>query len=180
MRMFKYLMMFPLILGLAFVSLADEGMWMPHQMKDLNLKAKGLKMDPGELYKKDGTGLMSAVVHLGGGTGEFVSPDGLILTNHHVAFGALQRAATKEKDYIQEGFIAWNKEEESYYADVLLGYEEVTEKILSAIKPEMSYLEKYEAIDKAKKKIIAEAEKQGQDIRANVAGMYSGKQYYLL
>jgi hypothetical protein len=183
MRMFKYLMMFPLILGLAFVSLADEGMWMPHQMKDLNLKAKGLKMDPGELYKKDGTGLMSAVVHLGGGTGEFVSPDGLILTNHHVAFGALQRAATKEKDYIQEGFIAWNKEEEipasGYYADVLLGYEEVTEKILSAIKPEMSYLEKYEAIDKAKKKIIAEAEKQGQDIRANVAGMYSGNQYYL-
>ena len=183
MKCLKKLFILTLIFGLVSISLADEGMWMPHQMKDLNLRAKGLKMDPGELYKKDGTGLMSAVVHLGGGTGEFVSPDGLILTNHHVAFGALQRAATKEKDYIQEGFIAWNKEEEipasGYYADVLLGYEEVTEKILSVIKPEMTYLEKYEAIDQAEKKLIAEAEKQGQDIRANVAGMYSGNQYYL-
>ncbi|HZX10365.1 MAG TPA: S46 family peptidase, partial [Acidobacteriota bacterium] len=183
MKCLKKLFILTLICGLVTVSLADEGMWMPHQMKDLNLKAKGLKMDPGELYKKDGTGLMSAVVHLGGGTGEFVSPDGLILTNHHVAFGALQRAATKEKDYIQEGFIAWNKEEEipasGYYADVLLGYEEVTEKILSVIKPEMTYREKYEAIDQAEKKLIAEAEKQGEDIRANVAAMYSGNQYYL-
>ncbi|MFW6140618.1 MAG: S46 family peptidase, partial [Acidobacteriota bacterium] len=183
MKCLKKLLVVTLIFGVVSVSLADEGMWMPHQMKDLKLKAKGLKMDPGDLYKKDGTGLMSAVVHLGGGTGEFVSPDGLILTNHHVAFGALQRAATKEKDYIQEGFIAWNKEEEipasGYYADVLLGYDEVTEKILSVIKPEMTYLEKYEAIDQAEKKLIAEAEKQGQDIRANVAGMYSGNQYYL-
>ena len=64
---------------------ADEGMWMPHQMKALNLKALGLQMDPGGLYKMDGTGLMSAVVNLGGGTGSFVSSEGLILTNHHVA-----------------------------------------------------------------------------------------------
>jgi len=47
---------------------------------------------------------MSAVVNLGGGTGEFVSADGLILTNHHVAFGAIQRASTKEKDYLEKGF----------------------------------------------------------------------------
>jgi len=158
-------------------------MWMPHQMKGLKLKTKGLKMNPGDLYREDGTGLMSAVVHLGGGTGEFVSRDGLILTNHHVAFGALQRAATKEKDYIQEGFIAWTKKEEipaqGYIADVLLGYEEVTEKIMSAIKPDMTYREKYEAIDKVKKKLIAEAEKEGEDIRARVAAMYSGNQYYL-
>jgi len=183
MKQSKSLAIFVLIFCLISSSFADEGMWMPHQMKGLNLKAKGLKMDPEELYKKDGTGLMSAVVHLGGGTGEFVSPDGLILTNHHVAFGALQRAATKEKDYIQEGFIAWSKEKEipaeGYYADVLLGYEEVTEKIISAIKPGMNYREKYEAIDKSKKRLIAETEKQGDDIRAHVAAMYKGNQYYL-
>ena len=67
---------------------ADEGMWMPHQMKVLNLKALGLQMDPGDLYREDGTGLMSAVVNLGGGTGEFVSSEGLILTNHHVILRA--------------------------------------------------------------------------------------------
>jgi len=183
MKYLKYLTVILLIYSVALVSWADEGMWMPHQMKGLKLKAKGLKMNPEDLYREDGTGLMSAVVYLGGGTGEFVSHEGLILTNHHVAFGALQRAATKEKDYIQEGFIAWTKGEEipaqGYIADVLLGYEAVTDKIIPEVKPDMTYREKFEAIDKAKKKLIAEAEKGGEDIRASVAAMYSGNKYYL-
>jgi hypothetical protein len=140
-------------------------------------------MNPEDLYKKDGTGLMSAVVHLGGGSGEFVSKEGLILTNHHVAFGALQRASTPKNDYIQDGFIAWTKQEEipskGSHADVLLGYEEITERVQSVIKPSMSHRQKYLALEKVKKGIIAEAEKQGTDIRARVASMYSGNQYYL-
>lgn len=183
MKNIRFIFSFILILSLASFTFADEGMWMPHQMKDLNLKAQGLLMHPADLYKEDGTGLMSAVVYLGGGTGEFVSQDGLILTNHHVAFGALQRAATKEADYIEDGFIAWSREEEipaqGYIADVLLGYEEVTDKIESAIDTSMSPLEKYEAIEKAKKEIIADAEKAGPDIRATVATMYSGNMHYL-
>ncbi|GAI28985.1 unnamed protein product, partial [marine sediment metagenome] len=67
---------FFLFVGVPSRSFADEGMWMPHQMKDLNLKDLGLKMNPGDLYKKDGTGLMSAVVYLRGGTGGFVSREG--------------------------------------------------------------------------------------------------------
>ena len=179
----KSFLLLLLALTLVSISFPDEGMWMPHQMKELNLKELGLKMNPEDLYKKDGTGLMSAVVYLGGGTGEFVSPDGLILTNHHVAFGALQRASTKEKDYIQNGFIAWTKEEEipakGYIADVLLGYEEITEEIISQLQPDMSYREKYETIDKAKKKLIAQAEEEANDIRATIANMYSGNRYYL-
>ncbi len=163
--------------------LADEGMWMPHQIKALNLEALGLKMNPDELYREDGEGLMSAVVYLGGGTGEFVSSEGLILTNHHVAFGALQRASSAERDYIKDGFLAKTKEEEipapGYMADVLLGYEDVTEKIESSLSPSMSFRERYEAIDRAKKELIAEAEKEGKDIRAQVATMYSGNKYYL-
>lgn len=183
MKIFKGLLFIILVLSLAIHSPSDEGMWMPHQMKDLNLNSLGLQMNPEDLYKKDGTGLMSAVVYLGGGTGEFVSSDGLILTNHHVAFGALQRASTSEKDYIQNGFIAWTKEEEipakGYIADVLLGYEEVTDQILSAVKPEMTYRQKYDSLEKTMKKMVADAEKQGEDIRARVANMYSGNQYYL-
>lgn len=179
----RSLLIFLLVLSFSLVSMTDEGMWLPHQMKGLHLQEKGLRMDPADLYKEDGTGLMSAVVHLGGGTGEFVSSDGLILTNHHVAFGALQRAATKENDTIKNGFIAWTRQEEipakGYIADVLLGYEEVTTKILSAMKPGMTYREQYEAIDKAQKKIIAEAEQGGADIRASVASMYRGNMYYL-
>lgn len=171
------------ILLLITISAADEGMWMPHQMMDLNLKSLGLQMNPEGLYKKDGTGLMSAVVSLGGGTGGFVSKDGLILTNHHVAFGALQRASTPEKDYIQNGFIAWSKQEEiqakGSIADVLLGYEEVTERVLEEINPSMTFRQKYDAIEKIEKKIIAETEKRGKDIRARVATMYSGNRFYV-
>ncbi len=161
----------------------DEGMWMPHQMKDLELKAKGLRMDPADLYKTDGTGLMSAVVNLGGGTGEFVSADGLILTNHHVAFGAIQRASSKDKDYITNGFTAMTREQEipaqGYTADVLLGYEDVTGKVLARIKPGLTPRQRYDALEKIAKELVAGAEKGARDLRCAVAAMYSGNRYYL-
>lgn len=173
-----------LLIVISFISLhADEGMWLPHQMKELHLKQQGLLMEPGELYKKDGTGLMNAVVSFGGGTGEFVSGDGLLLTNHHVAFGALQRASDPEHNYLQDGFLARKREEEitapGYHADVLLGYEEITDKVLSQLQPDMSAKQQYETIDKIKKSIISETEKSAPDIRAEVKAMYSGNQYYL-
>jgi hypothetical protein len=171
------------ILVLVFVARADEGMWMPHQMIDLNLKALGLKMDPGDLYKKDGTGLMSAVVNLGGGTGEFVSPDGLVLTNHHVAYGAVQRASSKEKDYITDGFLSRTRGEEipaqGYQAGVLLGYEDVTAKVNAYFKPKMTPRQRYDAFDKAQKELTAAGEKAGKDLRCTLAAMYSGNAYYL-
>ncbi len=162
---------------------ADDGMWLPHQMSELDLKTLGLQMNPDDLYKKDGTGLMSAVVSLGGGTGEFVSNDGLILTNHHVAFRALQRASDTEHDYIQNGFVSWKKDEEipaqGYIADVLLEYEDVTAKIISVIKPNMTHRQKYDAIDKVEKQLIAATEKAAKDHRCQITSMYSGNKYYL-
>jgi hypothetical protein len=162
---------------------ADDGMWMPHQMKMLNLKEQGLKMNPDELYKEDGTGLMSAVIDLGGGTGSLVSNQGLILTNHHVAFGALQRASTPQNNYLQEGFLAKTNSDEiqalGTTAGVLLNYKEITEQIEQRLSDTMTPLERYQAIDRTKKEIIAEAEKSGPDIYAEIASMYSGNQYYL-
>jgi len=162
---------------------ADEGMWMPHQMRSLDLKALGLQMNPDDLYKKDGTGLMSAVVNLGGGTGEFVSSEGLILTNHHVAYGAIQRAASKEHDYINDGFLSRTKGEEipaqGYQAGVLLGYEDVTARVNAYFKPGMTPRQRYDAFDKAQKELIAEAEKASKDLRCTLASMYSGNAYYL-
>ena len=103
---------------------ADEGMWMPHQMEMLNLQQQGLEMDPNDLYREDGGGLMSAIVDLRGGTASFVSKQGLMVTNHHVAFGALQRASDPEHNYLQNGFLAQRFEEEiqapGYTAGVLL------------------------------------------------------------
>ena len=162
---------------------ADEGMWMPHQMKMLNLQEQGLQMNPGELYKPDGTGLMSAVVDLGGGTGSFVSDKGLILTNHHVAFGAIQRASTTEYNYLQDGFLAKTHPEEiralGTTAGVLLNYKEITDQIEQNLSESMNPLERYQAIDRAKKEIIAETEKAAPDIFAEIGSMYSGNQYYL-
>jgi hypothetical protein len=171
------------VLSLVLVAGADEGMWMPHQMKALNLKEMGLQMDPGDLYKTDGTGLMSAVVNLGGGTGEFVSPEGLVLTNHHVAYGAVQRASSKAKDYITDGFLAMARGEEipaqGYQAGVLLGYEDVTAKVNAYFKAKMTPRQRYDAFDKAQKDLIAAGEKAGKDLRCTLASMYSGNAYYL-
>ena len=171
------------LLALVFLGRADDGMWMPHQMMDLDLKALGLRMDPGELYKKDGTGLMSAVVSLGGATGEFVSAEGLILTNHHVAFGAIQRASSKDNDYITNGFLAMDKSQEipaqGSTAGVLLGYEDVTARVNAYFKPNMTPRQRYDAYEKAQKELIAEAENAGPDLRCTLASMYSGNAYYL-
>jgi len=163
--------------------MADEGMWMPHQMKMLYLEKQGLKMDPDDLYKENGTGLMSAIVNLGGGTGSFVSENGLILTNHHVAFGALQRASDPESNYLQDGFLAANYSEElpspGSVCRVLLYYENITDQIYDELSDTMSPLERYNAIDKAKKKIVKKVESEGPDLYASIASAYSGNQYYL-
>ena len=72
----------------------------------------GLQLSPKQIYDANGGGLARAIVSLGGGTGSFVSPNALILTNHHVAFGALQRTSTAEHNYIADGFNAASYEEE--------------------------------------------------------------------
>lgn len=88
--------------ALAFV---DEGMYAPDQIKDLPLKKRGLKLKPEEIYNPGGVGLSDAIVRLSVGcTAEFVSPEGLILTNHHCGFDALVSASTPEKDLVETGF----------------------------------------------------------------------------
>jgi len=179
---YRYVSIFLIIFSVTFVN-ADEGMWMPHQMKMLNLEKQGLKLNPDDLYKADGTGLMSGIVDLGGGTGGFVSEKGLILTNHHVAFGAIQRASDPEHNYLKDGFLANSFSEEiqalGYTAGVLINYTEITDQIEKQLKDEMTASERYHAIDLAKKEIIKDAENKGQDVFAEIGSVYSGNQYYL-
>ena len=159
----KFIAMIIIILtvfSLHSILTADEGMWMPHQMQELQLDKLGLKMNPADLYMEDGIGLMNAIVNLGGGTGAFVSKEGLILTNHHVAFSTIQQASDAKNDYLKDGFIAWKKNEElpaiGKYADVLISYEEITEKIISKIRPDMSLEDKWQTLDQEQKKIITQ------------------------
>jgi hypothetical protein len=180
----KYLFLVVLLLFLTWFGAADEGMWMPHRMKQLNLESQGLKMDPGNLYKEDGTGIMNAVVRIGGGaSGAFVSSKGLILTNHHVAFGVIQRASDKEHDYITNGFLAHTTAGEiparGSYANVLLGYRDVTPIVLKQLKPRMTPEQRYKALERIEKKLVAKAETPGKDRYCMFKPMYSGNKYYL-
>ena len=94
----------PLLLLLASLAFTDEGMYPLSEIHKLNLKAKGFKIAPKDLYNPQGVSLVDAIVQVGGCTGSFVSNEGLILTNHHCAFGAVQAASTAEKDYLTNGF----------------------------------------------------------------------------
>jgi len=162
---------------------ADEGMW-PIDMVDklpwAELKKMGLELRPDQIYDGNGHGLAYAVVSLGGGTGSFVSPNGLILTNHHVAFRAIQRASTPEHNYIEDGFYAATLADEiqapGYSASVLAGVEDVTKKVLSAVTDGMSDLERYRAIERRVKELVAEAER-GRDLECRIVPFYEGLQY---
>lgn len=164
---------------------ADEGMWVPFKLDEKMVEgwqARGLTLNLNDIYNKDGKGLTGAIVQIGGGTGSFVSSDGLILTNHHVAFGALQRSSTVNANYIQEGFLARTRTEEipalGYEALVELEVKDVTDKVLGAVKDNMSDYDRYQAIETQIKKIVKDAEK-GKDVECRVRSFYDGLQYYL-
>ena len=104
-RLFSVAMMIAMSLSTFSFVLADEGMYAPDQIAKLPLKQRGLKISPKEIFNPDGVGLTDAFVRLSiGCTGEFVSPEGLILTNHHCGFDALVKASTPESDLIEMGF----------------------------------------------------------------------------
>jgi len=172
------------IFSLCFLLNADEGMYLLDQI-DVNLFMKmrkmGLELSPEEIYNPEGTGLANAVINMGA-TASFVSPNGLIITNHHVAFGAVQRISTPEKNYIEEGFLARTMEEEvlapGYMAYALLSMRDVTQEVLSAVKKGMDDYERYQAIERKIKEIIKREEKEG-NVECRIASMNYGKQYYL-
>jgi hypothetical protein len=172
------------VLVLLRPALCEEGMWLPHALPDHlmgEMQALGLELGRDEIFNPAGTGIANAVVNIGA-TGAFVSPDGLILTNHHVAYGAVQRISTSEMNYIEEGFLARSRDEEvpahGYRAYVLLSSEDVTARVFSYLEPTMSPLERHEAIEKAAKEIVREAE-AGRDVYCEVNGFYGGSMYQL-
>jgi hypothetical protein len=161
-----------------------EGMWLPHQLPESVMREMhdmGLELTKDEIYNASGTGIANAVVKLGA-TGSFVSEDGLILTNHHVAFGAVQRISTPEMNYIEDGFLAKSRDEEvpayGYTAQVLKSVEDVTKEVLSAVNRDMRPLARYKAIEQRKKEIVAKAEAAG-DVYCEVREFFGGAKYLL-
>jgi hypothetical protein len=171
------------LLFLLQLGIADEGMYPISEIHKLNLKAKGLKIDPKAIYNPNGVGLIDAVVQLSGCTGSFISSEGLILTNHHCAFGAVQAASTKENDFVTFGFQAKTRQEEiqarGISARILESYKDVSKDVLSVINDKMELADRTKAIEKKIREIVAETENKYPGKRAEVSEMFAGKTYVL-
>jgi hypothetical protein len=178
----SFLVLLPaLVLALA-TSSSDEGMWPVSEIRKLDLRAKGLEIAPEEIFSPDRIGLVYGIVQLGA-TGSLVSPDGLILTNHHVAFGAAQAASTSDNDYIRNGFLARTRGEEveakGMTARITESFRDVSAEVLGAVRPSMDAAARTKAAEQRTKEIVAAAEKANPGKRAEVAEMFAGKTYVL-
>jgi Peptidase S46 len=168
-------------------SLADEGMWLPDSVSKLPLaemKKRGFELKPEDIYSLTKPSLKDAIVQISiGGTGSFVSPEGLILTNHHVAFAAITRASTSEKDYINNGFLAKSRAEEipaqGYFIKITQDFKDVTAEVLSAVKPEMSFEARLRAISLKQEEIGKANSREKEGIDAQVVEASGGYQYFL-
>jgi hypothetical protein len=170
-----------LLLAPASPAAVDEGMYPISEIMKLDLRSKGLEIDPAEIYSTDKS-LIFAIVSVGA-TGSFVSPEGLFVTNHHVAFGAVQAASSKENDYIRNGFLAPTKADEipakGMTARITESFQDVSDEVLSAVKPEMDYVARTKAVERRIKEIVARTEKAQPGKRAEVSEMFTGKTYIL-
>ena len=163
---------------------ADEGMWLPQNLSQLpfdQLKKRGLQLKPEEIYSTTTASLKDAAVIIGGGTGTFISPDGLVITNHHVAFEAVTEASTTEKNYIQAGFLAKSRAEEivakDYTVRITQDIKDVTADVMAAVKPDMSLGERMRVIGLKQREIGTAASKDG--LIGQVVEAYQGAQYHL-
>ncbi|MBR5133563.1 MAG: S46 family peptidase [Alistipes sp.] len=167
----KTLLLVALIVATSFSAFADKGMWLPSlissRIKDM--KAKGFKLSAEDIYSINKASLKDAVVLFDGGcTGEIVSEKGLLLTNHHCGYDAIQALSTVEYDYLTNGFWAMSHAEElpcpGLKVHILVSMKEVTDRL---------------AAGETKQQIIAEAEAEGVGYRATVESMYYGNIAYL-
>jgi hypothetical protein len=168
-----------LMLGLAAASLADEGMWMPSQIPSLapELSAAGMKIDPARLADLTGDP-MGAVVSLGGCTASFVSPQALIVTNHHCVYGSVQYNSTPERNLIRDGFLARERGDElpaapGSYVYVTTAIRDVTAEVLAGIGARTGDLERQRAVERRSRELVDACERPG-GLRCRVASFYEG------
>lgn len=172
---------------------ADEGMFMPDALSKLNwadLTKRGMKLKPADLYNPNGVSFKDAIVRVeigtgGFGTGEFVSPNGLLLTNHHVAFDALVAASTPEKNYGDLGYKANSQADElpakDYAVRMTLEIKDVTGDIMSAVQESMTPQQRNQAIAKKAEEIEVadpDSKREAEGIEVNVSRMTEGLFYY--
>jgi len=165
--------------------MADEGMWQPDQLPSIEkqLKDAGLKIDPSNLTKLTEFP-MGAVISLGGCTASFLSPQGLVATNHHCAYGSIQFNSTAENNLLEKGFLAKEFSEELAAAPgsrvfVTTEVNNVTDAVKQTLNDEMSGMDRYKAVETKEKELVAACE-EGEGYRCNVYSFHGGLEYYLI
>src|SRR5688572_5312911 len=161
---------------------ADDGLWMPQQIPALGdeLKKLGLQLDPNQFANLTGFP-MGAVVSTGGCSASFVSPEGLIATNHHCVYGALQFNATPQNDIVRNGFLARTRAQEIQAAPdariyVTTAIEDVTQRVLAPFPAGITDADRSAAITRRRREIVNECEKPG-GLNCQVASFFEGAQY---
>lgn len=165
---------------------ADEGMWLPsliaERIKDM--QSKGFRLDAQDIYSINQASLKDAVVLFNGGcTGEIISDKGLLLTNHHCGYGAIQKHSSVEHDYLKDGFWAMSLDEElpneGLWVSFLVRMEDVTSKVLSGYEASMTEEQRDSLVRANSRGLIGQASKEGPSYSASVESMYYGNQYFL-
>lgn len=179
-------LVFVIVVGLAPALVrGDEGMLLPDTISRLpvrELNRRGLKIPLTEIYDPTGVSLKDAVVIVGGGTGEFVSPEGLLLTNHHVAFNALASASDATNDYGNTGFTARTRADEmparNYKVTITEDLKEVTSEVLADIPATASAADRSTAIARKIQAMELTGSRSADGIEVNVMPMLEGLSYY--
>ncbi|MDY6435958.1 MAG: S46 family peptidase [Bacteroidales bacterium] len=174
------------ILFLGTITRADEGMWIPAllQRNEAEMQAMGMKITADDIYSINHSSMKDAVVLFGGGcTGEIVSDQGLLLTNHHCGYGWIQRHSTVEHDYLTDGFWAMTMEEElpcpGLTVTMLKNMVDVTDKVLEGVTDQTTDEERAQLVKENIKKLVEETEKT-TEYKVTVESFYQGNQYFLM
>ena len=172
---------------------ADEGMWLLSKLKPLNIEKMqqmGFKLTAEDIYDVNKPGIKDAIVGLGNAgrpfrhfcSGEIISPNGLMLTNHHCGFSAIQSHSSVEHDYLADGFWAYKMEDEltnpGVTASILERMEDVTDRIAPFLKDDMSEMDRGAIIDSISAVIVKEAV-AGTKLSGQVQPMFEGNQFFL-
>ena len=168
------------------VTAQQGGMWIPSLLEGMNeqeMTSLGSKLTAKDIYDVNNSSLKDAIGHFNGGcTSEVISPEGLILTNHHCGFGEIQSHSSLENDYLKDGFWAMSKQEElpneNLYIEFIVRIDDVTTKALNGVTNTMTEREKQSTIDKNINEIQKTVQKEAwQGVK--VKPFYKGNQYFL-
>jgi len=170
----------------AIIATADEGMWLPSLINQRihDMQKKGFRLDADDIYDINKASLKDAVVLFGRGcTGELISSEGLLLTNHHCGYSQIQKHSSVEHDYLSDGFWAMSRNEELPNEGLSVSFlermEDVTDMVLKGYSPQMTEEERNKLVSANSNELVRQATAEGKGLRASVEALYYGNQYFL-